>query len=294
MNYDVIHQAVEIILGDAPDSGSLSGGLFILGKSRLNGENLNDTAKRIVDSLSEVVENGGKGSGNFGHAGRPGKVGGSGGSGPSVKVSDSSDTISAHGHTFSEIPVSRGQKIMIDDEEYTAENIPLSFASWAKYQFIKSKSFVEGTYTDSDYLEIPGDSFEKEVKEIKSSYTPSSEVTNALMQWTSHDNALPLKDMLKNKESPFYQEVQDLIKANRKFLKAKSNGITLYRGITEDDEWQDSGRGFESWTSDIETARKFAGEDGTVLRSNVNVSNILFSPNQGFGSWGESEYIVEA
>jgi len=40
-----------------------------------------------LDHLTDVMKNGGKGSGNFGHAGRPGEVGGSGeGKGPTDKI----------------------------------------------------------------------------------------------------------------------------------------------------------------------------------------------------------------
>jgi hypothetical protein len=84
-----------------------------------------------------------------------------------------------------------------------------------------------------------------------------------------------------------YAETQDALRATGR------ETVTLYRGIRES---YGIGGALESWTSDLETARKFAGVSGVVISEEVQISRVLTysgGPRWDNGPHGEQyEYVI--
>ena len=103
---------------------------------------------------------------------------------------------------------------------------------------------------------------------------------------------------------PFDYKHHDLINFEDEFLrfKSKNQTIKVYRGVSPNDFTKNTGlnsnslcinqlityntskptsnnyaRGLRSWTTDIGTARDFAGKNGIVLKALVNINNILLN-----------------
>jgi hypothetical protein len=77
------------------------------------------------------------------------------------------------------------------------------------------------------------------------------------------------------------------------FRRAGVTSLLLYRGVSSA---KDSRSAVESWTSNPEIAKQYAGKDGTVLKRDVPVSQILTHHQHGRwvdGLFGEQdEYLV--
>lgn len=80
---------------DGPQGGSGSGNDKSSVSEKEASENTNNALEAELEPHSDLVENGGSGSGNFGHAGRPGEVGGSAPEGtlPMEWAGESEDTV---------------------------------------------------------------------------------------------------------------------------------------------------------------------------------------------------------
>lgn len=196
-----------------------------------------------------------------------------------------------NGDHFDKIPESYGDRVKINGESYVATNVSLSGASWSKNELMSATDYAnmkaQGSYTPEMIREYPGNAFADAKDSLQLSYTPTGDVRSALNEWTANANDKPLSDIISSGKA------DSLIQNNQDYLTSKSgNTVSLYRGMQTGTDYVPSNRGFESWTSDPEVARSFSDEGGAILQSDVPTSSILFSPNQGFGSWGESEFIV--
>lgn len=90
--------------------------------------------------------------------------------------------------------------------------------------------------------------------------------------------------------------------ATQKFLKERgiAGPVTLYRGVhslrdklpTEADDYEINASPLSSWTTDIETARQFAGYGGRVLTATIPITRIAATPATGRGASYEYEALV--
>jgi len=84
-----------------------------------------------------------------------------------------------------------------------------------------------------------------------------------------------------------YEETQAALRATGR------DTVTLYRGIRS--EYAVEGA-IEAWTSDVATARKFAGPDGYILTEEIPIDRVLTysgGPRWQNGPWGEQyEFLI--
>lgn len=199
------------------------------------------------------------------------------------------------GKRFSETPIKYGQIVKIDGIEYKVTTAAASDASWAKWEFIRKGAYESGSYNPkTDLITISADKLSR----IQPKVEVTGSIKSALDSWTADNDPKSLQNVLSSGDA------NKVIAENQKYLNlSQGKSITLYRGVMDVGEMTDAEynsllngiekRGFLSYTSSPETAREFAGENGVVVKKVIKTEDILFSPNQNFGHWGEDEFIVK-
>lgn len=125
----------------------------------------------------------------------------------------------------------------------------------------------------------------REAFELKSD-TPEY---RAISLWINKNDPTELNRLITKPTDNF----KKILKKTQDILRSKyGDEITLYRGITEEEEIEGKGM-FTSYTSDKDIAQKFSAEEFEIFTETIPVENILLGPESTSLLDDEKEYIVK-
>lgn len=208
---------------------------------------------------------GGEGSGNFGHGGLHGVWGGSGEddgkdeSDSTVEISDSTSTLRS---TFDE----------------HADGYKFNIPEGRDLENLDSLTLGKTTAKFRRDVVIP-------VAEELGIREDWSKIQSILQTYAEHEMNVPymLNELEKYEETDAYE----LVRLSNKYIFSQVYGdepIPVYRGQSGDR------KGLVSYSLDRDTAKKFAGKSGKIVRTLIKPDDIVASPGiLDLGFWGSSE-----